>query len=78
MPLYEYYCNSCQASFEQLRPAQQADNAAVCPSCRAESAKRVLSLFARTAVTAGGSMANSMEMPMSGGCCGGGGCGCHN
>lgn len=77
MPLYEYYCNSCQRTFEQLRPAQQADSATVCPTCRAESAERVLSLFARTPVSAGGSMGSAMEMPMAGGCCGGS-CGCHN
>jgi len=83
MPLYEYFCPTCNDTFEQLRPVLKADEATDCPDCRQPSTQRVLSLFANTAKSEGGmntlqSMPQSMaQMPMGGGCCGGG-CACHN
>lgn len=76
MPLYEYYCPSCQATFEKLRPANEADTPAACPSCEHTSPQRILSLFANSVKTNG----DAMPMPVGasgGGCCGGM-CGCHN
>ncbi len=73
MPLYEYFCTSCQRVFETIRPAKEADAPAECPACQHGSSQRILSLFASSVKTNGGASA----MPMSGGCCGGS-CGCHN
>ncbi|MGA2329278.1 MAG: zinc ribbon domain-containing protein [Bryobacteraceae bacterium] len=46
MPLYEYRCSSCSATFEQLRRMQDADAAVVCPKCQSAGAERLLSTFA--------------------------------
>ena len=45
MPLYEYYCNSCNERFELLRPVSRMDDPATCPEGH-EGADRVLSTFA--------------------------------
>lgn len=75
MPLYEYYCASCQKVFETLRPAAEADTATTCPACQNASTQRILSLFANSVKTDG----TTSPLPMmGGGCCGGGACGCHN
>jgi len=45
MPLYEYYCKSCNRRFELLRPMGRMDDAAVCPQGH-RGGNRVLSTFA--------------------------------
>lgn len=45
MPLYEYYCPTCESQFDLLRPMHRADEEASCPACQNE-APRVLSTFA--------------------------------
>ncbi len=45
MPLYEYYCESCQQRFELLRPMARMDDPAACPEGHGD-ANRVLSTFA--------------------------------
>ncbi|HMN27524.1 MAG TPA: zinc ribbon domain-containing protein [Caldilineaceae bacterium] len=77
MPIYEYFCTSCQATFETIRPAQQADQPCECPACRKESKQRVLSLVATSVVATGSSDAPMMTASSGGGCCGGA-CGCHH
>ena len=75
MPIYEYFCTHCQTTFENLRPAQQADAPAVCPACREASSQRILSLFASSVKTAQGGAPIAMSGGGGGGCCGGA-CGC--
>jgi putative FmdB family regulatory protein len=77
MPLYEYFCPTCQATFETLRPAAQADQPALCPKCRANSSQRVLSLVASNVAKSNGDSAPALATSMGGGCCGGA-CGCHH
>lgn len=70
MPVYEYYCRSCQSKFELLRPMRMSNRAAECPEGHT-GAERTLSVF-----IAAGSPANG-ELAPGGGCsCGGGGCSC--
>ena len=45
MPLYEYYCESCERRFELLRPMGRMDDPAACPQGHG-GANRVLSTFA--------------------------------
>lgn len=56
MPLYEYICQTCGASFEKLTSVSRADNPQVCPNCASEETSRQLSSFAFS----GGSAAPSM------------------
>ena len=79
MPLYEYYCPACHATFETLRPAPEADTPGACPTCQEDSSQRILSLFAKSVKTGSAAMtpvAAGMDS-LGGGCCGGA-CGCHN
>lgn len=46
MPIYEYYCDSCQKKFDLLRSFSQAQQPAICPTCSHESTQRMISLFA--------------------------------
>ena len=44
MPIYEYYCATCNAEFEALRPVSKADEPAPCKTC-GQPGKRQLSTF---------------------------------
>lgn len=46
MPLYEYQCSGCGATFEQLRRMQEADQGVACPKCESDQVERLLSTFA--------------------------------
>jgi len=71
MPLYEYRCPKCRATFELLRPISQSDEPAPCPTGH-PGATRVVSLIA--ARSWGGS---GDSLPgASGGCACGGNCSC--
>ena len=48
MPIYEYWCASCNTEFEQLRPMSQASEPAPCPTCGTASEK-LPSVFASKA-----------------------------
>jgi putative FmdB family regulatory protein len=66
MPLYEYYCQSCERRFELLRPVSRMDNPAVCPEGHG-GANRVLSTFAAfTQGDSGASEALAGTNPCSG------------
>ncbi|MHB8376355.1 MAG: zinc ribbon domain-containing protein [Dehalococcoidia bacterium] len=67
MPIYEYFCRKCGATFELLRPMARSEEPAPCPRGHA-GARRTLSVFA--AVGRGG------EAPYMGAADSGGGCGC--
>jgi len=62
MPIYEYRCRACGATFEELRPAASADEPVGC-ACGDTDVARLPSLIAA---------ASGDELPMAGG---GGGCG---
>ncbi len=75
MPLYEYYCSDCQTKFELLVSHHHADEI-VCMKCHGEKVRRLLSVF--SAMRSNGDESSFDRAQMSpGGCCGGGGCGCH-
>jgi putative FmdB family regulatory protein len=46
MPIYEYKCQRCGARFELLRRFSDSDTGLICPECRSEEVKRLLSSFA--------------------------------
>lgn len=69
MPVYEYFCKSCEDTFEELRPMGQMTAVATCPEGH-DGAQKVLSMFASVS-KAEGCMSPS-SMPTSG--CGAGAC----
>jgi putative FmdB family regulatory protein len=79
MPIYEYRCDGCDASFETLVRAGHPDDAR-CPSCDGARLRRVMSVFAARGGTGDGAAEASRAIAsnrsaVSGGCCGGA-CGC--
>ena len=44
MPIYEYYCATCDTEFEALRPASKSDEPAPCKAC-GQPGRRQLSTF---------------------------------
>ncbi|OQY22279.1 MAG: hypothetical protein B6I34_06155 [Anaerolineaceae bacterium 4572_32.1] len=46
MPLYEYHCADCDATFEALRSMNQADETIACRHCNSLHTSRVFSTFA--------------------------------
>ena len=74
MPLYEYYCRTCNQKFSHLRPLSAAAENGRC--AQGHSAMKVVTM-ARMA--RGGAAADSepFEASVGGGCaCGRGSCGC--
>jgi putative FmdB family regulatory protein len=65
MPLYEYYCAPCNASFEVLRPMSRSTDYAACPECGGDS-KKAISVFAAFTTGNGGTVA----LGGAGGCAG--------
>ncbi len=84
MPMYEYFCPDCNVRFEKLvrrATPENAEGGVACPTCDHTDTRRVLSViaapvFAGAAGAAGASMSMDGRSQASGGCCGGGGCGC--
>lgn len=72
MPLYEYFCRDCGATFEVLRPMSQVKVEEVCPEGH-KGAKKVLSTFATVGHAEEGCVNPAVLQGMSA-CCGGG---CH-
>ena len=77
MPIYEYFCPTCNDTFEKVRPLQQADLPTACPACQKQSTQRVLSLVASSVLKGSEGSAPQPMMATGGGCCGGS-CGCHH
>jgi putative FmdB family regulatory protein len=53
MPLYEYYCDKCDAVFEALRSLSQSDQPAKCPKC-GSAADRIMPTTFSSMVRKGG------------------------
>src|SRR4051812_6454308 len=46
MALYEYFCEPCQASFEQLNFSDEDPEMGQCPRCRGKKTRKLISKFA--------------------------------
>ena len=78
MPLYEYRCNTCSATFDLLRPMADRALQAICPSCESSTTMPLISRVAAGPSTAPwreAASAPSSRASGGGGCCGGS-CGC--
>jgi putative FmdB family regulatory protein len=56
MPLYEFRCKTCDATFEERRSMSAANEPATCPAGH-DGAVRLLSVFASVGASAGSSPA---------------------
>ena len=54
MPMYEYHCEDCDATFEQLRKMSDADKELECPYCKSIHVVRQISVFATGGCGSGG------------------------
>ncbi len=74
MPVYEYFCRTCNTRYEKLRPLRESDAPASCPTCNEQNSVRTLSVFIvhnNTTESRGTSTS-----AYSGGCGCGGACSC--
>jgi putative FmdB family regulatory protein len=46
MPLYEYFCQSCNGIFEELRPIREATEPVPCPECYKDAPRIMPTSFA--------------------------------
>lgn len=46
MPLYEYFCQSCNGIFEELRPMREASEPVPCPECYKDAPRIMPTSFA--------------------------------
>ncbi len=81
MPVYEYFCRTCNTRFDKLRPVRDADEPADCPTCSQQNNVRALSVFivqgsSRNAGYDTGYESGASSSQFSGGCACGGNCGC--
>ncbi len=76
MPLYEYYCDDCEARFELMRPMSQAGSTATCPRCQGSHAHKMISAFAAVSKDSSGGSRMVASSAAGGGCagCAGGSC----
>jgi len=79
MPLYDFQCSDCRATFEELVKSAQAADAVRCAKCGSPRVERLIATFAAgTARSPGGSASpGPSAAPRRGGGGCGPGCGCH-
>ena len=73
MPLLEYYCPTCEDSFEVLRPMRSVEQETDCPVGHSE-ARKLLSVFAAIGATSEVGLTGPAATQGSNACCGMGGC----
>lgn len=50
MPIFEYKCNECNTTFEQLTKSSNSNEEIICPECHSSNNKKLFSAFSTTAV----------------------------
>jgi putative FmdB family regulatory protein len=77
MPIYEYFCRTCNTKHDKKRAIADADAPIECPECHEENSVRALSMVVMHVGgrTSAASSSDSAPSASSGGCCGGA-CGC--
>jgi putative FmdB family regulatory protein len=79
MPIFEYICKSCSTKFEILHKSSKNQDSIVCPDCKSNDIKKLLSVFSAgksaNSDFSGGCSGGSCGMPSYGGGCSSGMCG---
>jgi len=69
MPIYEYHCTDCYATFQKLRPMSKASEPAVCVRCGSTDTVRTISLFSAISQSSrGGSHVDNAHSGTGSGC----------
>jgi putative FmdB family regulatory protein len=76
MPIYEYRCNDCHATFDVLRTMGERELGALCPQCESTASMPLISRVAASRPASAGTAVAEATRPATGGGCCGGGCGC--
>ncbi|MDO8615422.1 MAG: zinc ribbon domain-containing protein [Dehalococcoidia bacterium] len=53
MPIYEYYCESCDSVFEALRPIRDSGEPSPCPKCQRQADRILPTTFASMSLKGG-------------------------
>lgn len=61
MPIFEFVCEECGESFEELLRSAEATSHVVCPRCGAAKAKKKISSFASRIIGRGTSLSASQS-----------------
>lgn len=61
MPIYEYICNGCGNSFEQIVFASDDGSSIECPVCGKKNVSKVISSFSCGKSGSGGNISNSLS-----------------
>lgn len=78
MPIFDFQCMDCEATFEDLVRSPDETAGVVCPSCNSSNVTRTVSLFAAgSSRTADARSGSSPRKARGGGGCRTG-CGCHS
>lgn len=67
MPLYEYRCTDCGATFEKFVRSMTAEVDFVCPACQSSSVNKAFSTFATSGTNRGSTAAASCTPTAAGG-----------
>ncbi|MGQ9590018.1 MAG: FmdB family zinc ribbon protein [Planctomycetota bacterium] len=71
MPLYDFQCAECEATFDELVRSPSDEGSVRCPKCGSSAVKRLLSSFALGRGNSGGpSSSSSSASGCRGGSCG--------
>ena len=71
MPVYDYRCLDCDATYDVLHKVKEIKDDIVCPSCGSRNSKKLMSVTAVSMGSGSPSSSSSGSSCDSGTCCGG-------
>jgi putative FmdB family regulatory protein len=75
MPIFEYRCSDCNTKFEVLHKSHEKEEDIICPKCKSNKSKKLMSSFASSmdgnSSFSGGSYNDDSGPSYSGGCASG-------
>ncbi len=71
MPIFEYQCRSCKATYDIYHKVKEIEEDVICPECQSKEHKRLMSVSQFSMSGSSGADYSSAPSCESGGCCGG-------
>jgi len=75
MPVYDYRCAECSATYDIYHKVREVTEDVICPVCGSKSYKKLMSVPTVATHSHGDSPSSSCACDNGGECCGGGPCG---